>query len=1001
MRRSTILAVISLLVVVCADAKQVASTCGTYRGRAQAELAIHRRAQAMRRLSGAGGARMSTGAQAAVAAGGTVFAARPDAGDIAIIEASDGVLFPVKQFDQSMRTLTFTPVTAAAGQYRYLVNSAPGYDAAAASAGVPVALADDAAAPVNIGFTFAFFGKSYNSLYLNSDGNLTFGAPEYASTERSLGRMHAGPPRISPLFDDLDPSAANASVRVNSTPAQLIISWVNVPEWQPSGSTNPQTFQVRLFPDGRIEFAWGTVSPTSAVVGIGPGNLEGGPAVVDFSVQGGTYTSLVAELFSSTASLDFLAVAQRFYATHDDAYDYLVIFNGLGMPDSASSLASTRIVRNAFTGNGDVQVDMGREFGSPSRLQAVIHMAYPGQYPEDLLQARMRYTDTPIGILAHETGHLWLAYATTREPDNANALSLLGGQLAHWSFNFNSLASLLEGNTIEDHNDGTFRTIDATHRFSPLDQYLMGLRPAWDVRLEGHDLFRVADSTTISGNAIPNTRLPQTGVDMRGFRTNVAIEDIMAANGRRTPDHTVSQKRFRFGFIYIVPAGAQPAQADLDKINRFRTLFEPYFSNAADSRAIAETTLKRAMHVSTFPAAGVVAGSTATATIAVESAPQSDLRVDLANNGLIRTPAYVTIPAGETRAMFTFQGLRGGVDELTAAAGDSSYETVRSNVQVLDSAAGLRIAVVSGGNQTAIPGGTLAEPLVLRVVDQNNLPYPGVQVTTTVAGGGTLAPQTAATDESGYVRFWWTTGTTSLNEVRATIAGAASSTTAIYAWGPPVFAASGVVSAASWLPDLAPGGLASLFGNNMAPGEASGTQPLPESLLGTSVLVNGVAAPLLWVSPLQINFQVPPDIAPGPATVQVNTVFGNTQPVTVNAVSEYAPGIFDDPHAGAGAILVAGQSEKTNIRPAHPGEFVEIYCTGLGELDTEGLTLIPVQVYIGGNRMPEVTYAGVQPEYVGLNQVNVRIPPDLAPGRYPVYLEMNGKRSNIVDIEVR
>ena len=41
---------------------------------------------------------------------------------------------------------------------------------------------------------------------MNSDGNLTFGAAEFASSERSLGRLTAGPPRIAPLFDDLDPS---------------------------------------------------------------------------------------------------------------------------------------------------------------------------------------------------------------------------------------------------------------------------------------------------------------------------------------------------------------------------------------------------------------------------------------------------------------------------------------------------------------------------------------------------------------------------------------------------------------------------------------------------------------------------------------------------------------------------------------------------------------------------------------------------------------------------
>jgi hypothetical protein len=43
-------------------------------------------------------------------------------------------------------------------------------------------------------------------VYVNSDGNLTFATPDHASTDRSLSRVTAGPPRISPLFDDLDPA---------------------------------------------------------------------------------------------------------------------------------------------------------------------------------------------------------------------------------------------------------------------------------------------------------------------------------------------------------------------------------------------------------------------------------------------------------------------------------------------------------------------------------------------------------------------------------------------------------------------------------------------------------------------------------------------------------------------------------------------------------------------------------------------------------------------------
>ncbi len=940
---------------------------------------------------------MSTGAQGA--AGGVQSATRPDAGDIAIIDAGNGAVMQPKTFDLSGSTLTFTPTTGAATAYRYALTSGS-YDPSLPS-GTHVTLGDDDSTLLNLGFTFPFFGKQYNQVYLNSDGNLTFGAADHESTERSLGRMNAGPPRIAPLFDDLDPTGFNAVVSVASTPSVLVVSWVQVPEWQETGSRNPQTFQVLLYPDGRIVFAWQAASAAQAVVGIGPGGMQGDTSVVDYHTASDTYAALVADIFTNATGLDLVTITQRFYANHEDAYDYLVVFNGLGIPDGPSSYASERTVRNTVTGNGDTQLDIGDEWGSQSRLQSVINMAYPSQYPDNLLLVAMRYTDTSVGILAHEMGHRWLAFITNPEPGVPNAQTLLGGGLAHWSFNFNSLASLLEGNTIDDHNDGTFRTIDATHRYSPLDQYLMGLRPAWDVP-PLHDLFRVANATTLSGSGIPNTRLPQIGVDMKGLRTNVAIEGIITANGRRTPDYTVSQKHYRAGFIYVVPTGEQPNQADLDKINNFRALIGPYFNQAADGRAWVETTLNRAVHLSTFPGAGVVAGSTAAAAITLESAPQSDLRIDLTDTAhMIAIPAQVTIPAGQTHVSFTFQGLQPGVDELIATPDSGAYETVHSNVQVLASAAGLRLQPVSGNMQWAIPGGTLPQQVVLRVADQNNLPYPGYHVTATVGGGGTIFPASATSDESGCVRFTWTTGAGPYNEVRASIDGIAGAATSVFAWNPPEFTAAGLVNAASWVADVAPDGLASLFGVNLAIGESwAPSLPLATNLLGTSVLVNGTAVPLIYVSPLQINFYVPMSLEPGPATIVVQTPLGNTPPVQVNSVSAFAPGIFDDPAAGVGAILVSGQGEKTNVRPAHPDEYVEIYCTGLGSVG-QTYNTAPVTVNIGGRVISDVPFAGHSNQYVGVYQVNARIPADFAPGRYPVYLDVGGKRSNTVYIEVR
>src|SRR5262245_11689116 len=173
-------------------------------------------------------------------------AANRDAGDIAIIEDHDGVVARQNAFNLSQKTLRFTPAGPDTLRYRYAVIDQP-YDAATASTGTQIAaLDDDDSRALALPFAFPFYGATYRQLYVNSDGNLTFTTPDSASTERSLGRMTSGPPRIAPLFDDLDPARAG-SVRVLAGSSRFVVSWVSVPEWQTTGIGTRQTFQVSLF----------------------------------------------------------------------------------------------------------------------------------------------------------------------------------------------------------------------------------------------------------------------------------------------------------------------------------------------------------------------------------------------------------------------------------------------------------------------------------------------------------------------------------------------------------------------------------------------------------------------------------------------------------------------------------------------------------------------------------------------------------------------------------
>lgn len=981
----------SLLVFSCTFlaagvfSREIPTVCGTHREKAKEQIYLH-------------------GVSERIRAKGPIelLAAQPrpraqDVGNIAVLEDNGDLVLRPNPFNLNGRTVTFQPLDGNATRYRFQTGGDT-YDAQAASAGSPLdGLGDDDARLVALPFAFPFYGSSYSQVFVNSDGNLTFGESDTASTDRSLGRMTAGPPRISALFRDLDPSQAPQSVRVRSEAGRFVVSWVAVPEYRESGTGPLQTFQLRLFPDGRIEFAYSSITTQEAVVGISPGGRQGTTSLVSFlGGSTGEFTGTVAEVFRAGSSeIDIVAVARRFYETHDDAYDYLVIFNNAGIRASAGAVAFEVTVRNNRAGIGEEHVDFGAVFGSPARLQAVMNMGPLEQYPGDPyapIPGRGSVTgDTAMTVLGHEAGHLFLAFVSYRDPNNPTARPMLGAQQAHWSFFFNSDASLLEGNRIRDNgaqSSPRFTTVATVEGFSPLDQYLMGLRAPEEVT-PPHELFVVNGATANR----TSSSLPESGLSFNGNRRDTSIQEIIQTEGRRTPDHTVSQRRFRFAFILVTPQGNQPSQFELDKLERFRQEFEAFYRRATADRAWADTTLKRSLKLSVFPAAGTLIGVQRSVVLSVEKPVASALSVALRTaGGLVQTPASVTIPAGATSVTFSITGVAAGVEELTATPADPAFETSYARIQVRNSPSELRLAVVSGDRQLGLPGNPL-QPVVLRVVDVNNLPYEGVRVQASVSGGGVVTPSSAVTDAGGVVQFLWTPGAAGAQQLTAVLEGVPQSAVTVTALMPPSFEARGVVNAASFAQELAPGSFASIFGSGLAAGSvAVAAPPYPPALAGVQVLLNGRAVPLHFVSDGQINFLVPEDTPEGTATLAVSTPIGTAAAVSV-PIQSVAPGIFFDTMTNFGAI-------------SRRGEFLEIYATGLGATQAStrfpGLreTVLMPSVFIGGVRLEDPIFSGLSPQFPGVHQVNVRVGPNAPSGEQMLWIEIGGRRSNEVKVRI-
>ena len=221
----------------------------------------------------------------------------------------------------------------------------------------------------------------------------------------------------------------------------------------------------------------------------------------------------------------------------------------------------------------------------------------------------------------------------------------------------------------------------------------------------------------------------------------------------------------------------------------------------------------------------------------------------------------------------------------------------------------------------------------------------------------------------------------------------------------PVVAANGVVNAASYGSELAPGSIASLFGSFLTYRPLmQPRQPLPTQWNGVQVLVNGRPAPLLYLSERQINFIIPRN-TPSPATFVVNKGGVLSQQQIIVPLLSAAPGVFaaDSSGRGQGAILHANTAQLANaVRPARAGDLLEIYLTGLNVCEPEEVCILVVpQVTIGGIAAP-LQFSGNAPGSVGLNQINILVPAGVAPGpAVPVRVTALGRVSNEVTIAVQ
>ncbi len=223
-------------------------------------------------------------------------------------------------------------------------------------------------------------------------------------------------------------------------------------------------------------------------------------------------------------------------------------------------------------------------------------------------------------------------------------------------------------------------------------------------------------------------------------------------------------------------------------------------------------------------------------------------------------------------------------------------------------------------------------------------------------------------------------------------------------------------SAASYQPVLAPGAIASLFGTAFVAGEGFAfTNPLPTTLSNLQIRINGVPAPLFFVSANQINFQIPRTTAATTLTPQASSatalieVFNEGKRIRAGAVqiAPTAPAVFTVDASGNGPA-VAVDAIRGGGAPFNPKQpnglptILALFATGLGADATDGGGDVSSNVQALINGVPTIVgYAGRAPGFTGLNQINIHLPENISSGIHSLVITRNGIPSRQVTIAVR
>ena len=512
-------------------------------------------------------------------------------GNIVVIQADPEVLILSNSFDLHNRTIRFHPVSR--GRYAYTLELS-NFDGQTSEA---VQLGDDASHELLFkDFRFPFGKKMYDRCYINSNGSLTFEGPD--TEPPATDTISQSIPRIAGFFTDLNPENAG-TILIRQTAQKVSISWLRVPEFfnQNQFDFGQNTFQIVLYETGVIDIVFTEeITATQGFVGLIPGFDRIPIRLVDFSSRRATGRQLhsYVENFHDYVSVDIAGLMKSLYTTQSDRFDFVSLFSNFDLTPFPGAQAFALNIRNNVEGIGNPSdqepiFDDTEKYGSSGKLQNITFLGNLHQYPPDPASKLAEGDVSLLDILAHEVGHRWSSYLKLSRDGNPSDV-LLGRDRSHWSFFLNSQGSFLEGNRIVIRTPNSFETGTPYQRYSDLDLYLMGLKPAKEVQ----NVFYVAGASNFQpGFPFSAESAPEANVKFNGTAVPVSIEEIISANGPRKPATGGSQKAFRHLFVLIARSDRLPTPEEIAYVELVRAYWSDYFHNATGGTATIDTVLSQ------------------------------------------------------------------------------------------------------------------------------------------------------------------------------------------------------------------------------------------------------------------------------------------------------------------------------------------------------------------------------------------------------------------------